>query len=225
MDNKLFFINCPVHRQDPNGRTARPKETKGANVCTRAKGEEIQKISAAVLFSSQQPANTYSRSANFCALIKKIQSTGMISEKFTLTQEVFSFPLNRTPNQIIRFHPSFLQRIFHNQSSKIWQKGKVLVRKYNNQIITKGSLFSDTWDKQVYLSLELHHLVTFMSLLFWKINIPVGKELSCQRWWQTLLQQLPKALISGQKGCMPEYALCLLEAEFPAAPNSCRQVS
>lgn len=69
---KLFFINCPVLRQDPNERTACPKEIKGANICTIAKGEEIQKISAAILFSSQQPANTYSRSSNFCALIQKI---------------------------------------------------------------------------------------------------------------------------------------------------------
>lgn len=113
VDNKLFFINCPVHRQDPNERTAWPKEIRGANVCTIAKGEEIQKISAAILFSSQQPANTYSRSASFCALIQKVQSTGVNSKKFTLTQEIFSFPPNGAPNEIIRFHPSFLQQILH----------------------------------------------------------------------------------------------------------------
>lgn len=122
VDNKLVFINCPAHRQDPNERSAWPKEIKGANVSTIAKGEEIQKISAAILFCFQQPANTYSRYANFCALIQKLQSTSVISEKFTLTQEIFSFPSNATSNQIIRFHPSFLQWILHNQSLKISQE-------------------------------------------------------------------------------------------------------
>lgn len=90
------------------------------------------------------------------------------------------------------FIPVSYTRYFTIKAQNITKKSQ------KNKIIKlsqKGTdlFFQKPENKQVYLSQKLHCLVTFISLLFWKINMPVGEEISCQRWWQTLLQQLPKA--------------------------------
>lgn len=66
----------------------------GADVSATARGEKIQKNPAAIQFSPQQPADTYRHRCQVLCINQKIQSTGAISEKFTLTQEIFSSPSN-----------------------------------------------------------------------------------------------------------------------------------
>lgn len=169
VENKLVFINCPVHRQDPNKRTACPKEIRGANVCTIAK-EEIQKISGAILFSSQQPANTYSRSANLCALIKKKNKnpedwSDFWKIYFNTGNIFFSFKCSPKPDYQIS--SQFPIADTSQPKLKNITKKKKKSQKYNNH--HKRELISFFREnKKVYLSQKLHCLVTFISLLFWR---------------------------------------------------------
>lgn len=152
----------------------------GTNVSTIAKGEKIQKIPAAIQFSPQQPANSYRHRCQFLCINPKVQSTEAISEKFSLTQEIFPSPSNTSPNQIIIFHPHFLQWILCKQSSEVSQKRKVLVRKGQWSIYHRRELtsFSESCDNQAFLAQKLHCLVTSVSSPFWKINVPIGQERS-----------------------------------------------
>lgn len=150
----------------------------GADVSATAREEKIQKNPAAIQFSPQQPANTYRHRCQVLCINQKIQSTGAISEKFTLTQEIFSSPSNTSQNHIISFHPGFLQWILCKKNSEVSQKRKVPVRKGQWSNYHKRELisFSESCDNQASLAQKLHCLVTSVSSLFWKINLPIGKE-------------------------------------------------
>lgn len=153
-----FFINSPAHKKSKQN-SYLTKRNQGANVSTTAKGEKIQKIPAVAWFSPQQPANTYRQRCQVLWINQKIWSTEGISEKFMLTQEVFSSPLNAFPNPIIQFHPGFLQWIICKQKLEVSRKSEVLVRKgqrsnyYNRELIS----FSESSDSQ---ALKLNFLVS-----------------------------------------------------------------
>lgn len=131
-------------------------------------------------FSPQQSANTYMHQCQVLCTNLKVQGTGTISEKFALTKEIFSSPSNTFPNQILRFHPSFLQWILCKQNSELSQKRGVLVRKGQWLNYHKSELmcFLESCDNQASLEQKLHCLMIFFSSLFWKINVPTGKERS-----------------------------------------------
>lgn len=147
----------------------------------------------------------------------KVQSTEITSEKYTLRWEEFSSS-NTVPNQIIRFHPRFLQLRLCKQSSEALGEKKIKSSGHKRTKIKLSQngtyLFQNPMKSSLFFAQKLHIFVTFCFSSFWKINM-LDKTNLTSKTMEILHQQLLKAqwkafFISSQKECMSEHILFIL---------------
>lgn len=136
-----------------------------ANASTIGKGEKIQKKhthtnTPPTQFSAQQPADTYRHRCQVQCTNPKVPSTGVIPEEVTFSTVAFSF--KHIPNQITRFHPSFLQGLLCKPNPEAPQKRKALVSRWQWSDCHKRELstLAQSCDNHAFLAQRLHCLVT-----------------------------------------------------------------
>lgn len=164
----------------------------------------------------------------------KVQSTEITSEKYTLRWEEFSSS-NTVPNQIIRFHPRFLQLRLCKQSSEVLgeKKLKSSGRKRTKIKLSQNGtyLFQILWYQVFFFAQKLHIFVTFCSSSFWTINTPI-RQILRQRQWKYFINNYLK--LSEKRSSFPVrkdacqntfFSFWVLEVKFTVILRSFRQVS